>query len=64
MKKRNTTARVGFDLGGTKMMATVYDANFKALATVKVKTPVDEGPQVILARVRETICLLYTSRCV
>ena len=55
MKKRNTTARVGFDLGGTKMMATVYDANFKALATVKVKTPVDEGPQVILARVRETI---------
>ncbi len=46
---------VGFDLGGTKMMATVYDGGFKPLASAKAKTPVSAGPKAVLARIRETI---------
>ncbi len=46
---------VGFDLGGTKMMATVFDARFRPLASAKVKTPVSAGAKAILARIRETI---------
>ncbi len=46
---------VGFDLGGTKMMATVFDEKFKPLASAKAKTPVSEGPKVVQERIRETI---------
>lgn len=55
MNQRGKKVWVGFDLGGTKMMATVYDAGFKALASAKAKTPVNEGPKAVLARIRETI---------
>lgn len=34
---------VGFDLGGTKMMATVFDKNFKALGSERKKTKNSEG---------------------
>lgn len=46
---------VGFDLGGTKMMATVYNGSFKLLGTAKAKTNVSAGPKAIQARIRETI---------
>ena len=55
MIKRGKKFWVGFDLGGTKMMATVYDGAFKAKASAKAKTPVNEGPKAVLARIRETI---------
>ena len=55
MIKRGKKFWVGFDLGGTKMMATVYDAAFKAKASAKAKTPVNEGPKAVQARIRETI---------
>ena len=55
MIKRGKKVWVGFDLGGTKMMATVYDGAFKAKASAKAKTPVNEGPKAVLARIRETI---------
>lgn len=55
MIKRGKKIWVGFDLGGTKMMATVFDGGFKALASAKAKTPVNEGPKAVLARIRETI---------
>ena len=55
MIKRGKKFWVGFDLGGTKMMATVYDGAFKAQASAKAKTPVTEGPKAVLARIRETI---------
>ena len=55
MAKGANKVWVGFDLGGTKMMATVYGAGFKALASAKSKTPVNDGPKAVLARIRETI---------
>ena len=55
MVKRGKKFWVGFDLGGTKMMATVYDGAFKARSTAKAKTPVNDGAKAVLARIRETI---------
>ena len=55
MIKRKKEIWVGFDLGGTKMMATVYDHAFKPLASAKAKTPVSAGPQTVQVRIRETI---------
>ena len=46
---------VGFDLGGTKMMATVFDEKYKPMASAKAKTPVNEGPKAVQERIRETI---------
>jgi glucokinase len=34
---------IGFDLGGTKMMATVFDKNFKMLGTERKKTRSSDG---------------------
>ena len=55
MIKRGKKVWAGFDLGGTKMMATIYDGGFKALGSAKAKTPVNEGPKAVLARIHETI---------
>lgn len=46
---------VGFDLGGTKMMATVFNGAFRPLASAKAKTPVNNGPKAVQERIRETI---------
>lgn len=46
---------VGFDLGGTKMMATVYGRGFKPLGQRKKKTRGFEGAKAGVARVVETI---------
>ena len=55
MAKRGKNVWVGFDLGGTKMMATVYDGAFRPLVSAKAKTPVSAGAKVVLERIRETI---------
>lgn len=55
MVKRGKKIWVGFDLGGTKMMATVYDGAFRPLASAKAKTPVNAGAKAVLERIRETI---------
>lgn len=34
---------IGFDLGGTKMMATVFDKNFKSVGTKRKKTKSSDG---------------------
>jgi len=46
---------LGFDLGGTKMMATVFDAGFKILGSHRVKTKGREGTREVLDRIIETI---------
>jgi glucokinase len=46
---------VGFDLGGTKMMATVFDANFKKIAFDRKKTRGNLGMQSGLTRIIKTI---------
>lgn len=46
---------VGFDLGGTKMMAVVFDANFKVLGKKRRKTRDKNKDGVHLERLSETI---------
>jgi len=46
---------IGFDLGGTKMMATVFDEKFRKLASERVKTKAQEGSGVVLDRIMKTI---------
>ena len=46
---------VGFDLGGTKMLATVFDPDFKALGRERKKTKGHEGSKAGLARICQTI---------
>ncbi|OGV42561.1 MAG: transcriptional regulator [Lentisphaerae bacterium GWF2_57_35] len=46
---------MGFDLGGTKMMATVFDAKFKIKGFHRTKTKGHEGAKEVLARMLETI---------
>ena len=46
---------LGFDLGGTKMMATVFDAGFKVVGSHRAKTKGNEGTQEVLDRIIATI---------
>jgi glucokinase len=46
---------IGFDLGGTKMQATIYDADFKPLATKRKKTKDFRGARNGLAGITKTI---------
>jgi len=46
---------VGFDLGGTKMMATVYDSQFTPLGSERRKTKGHEGIKSGLERLIQTI---------
>lgn len=46
---------VGFDLGGTKMMATVFDAAFNQLGRRRQKTRPHEGMKAGLARMVDTV---------
>ena len=52
---------LGFDLGGTKMMATVFDRDFKILASQRTKTKPQDGAKDVLNRVIETIKVAITS---
>lgn len=46
---------VGFDLGGTKMLAVVFDADFKPLGRERKKTKGFDGVEAGLERVQQTI---------
>ncbi len=46
---------VGFDLGGTKMLATVYDADFKPLARKRRRTKGAEGTESVTSRMLRTL---------
>lgn len=46
---------IGFDLGGTKMLAEVYDAEFEPLARRRRKTKGFEGAKAGIERIVETI---------
>jgi glucokinase len=48
---------IGFDLGGTKMMAVVFDDKLKVLGKKRRKTRGNEGEQVALERLAETIVM-------
>lgn len=46
---------VGFDLGGTKMLVSIFDANFKILASTKKKTKGNLGAESGLKRMVDAI---------
>jgi glucokinase len=46
---------LGFDLGGTKMMATIFDKDFNIVAYRRKKTKDAKGPRAVLLRIVETI---------
>ncbi len=46
---------VGFDLGGTKMMATLYDERFRKQGAARKKTKGNEGVEAGLQRIIRTI---------
>ncbi|MBD3317491.1 MAG: ROK family protein [Chitinivibrionales bacterium] len=46
---------VGFDLGGTKMMAVVYDERFAPVSRARKKTKASEGAGVVLQRIAKLI---------
>jgi glucokinase len=55
MKNSAKTYWLGFDLGGTKMMAAVFNGDFKVVASVRAKTKGTGGRQAVLARIQGTI---------
>ena len=48
-------AWVGFDLGGTKMLAVVYDSKFRPLGRKRKKSRKPGEPTVQVERVAQTI---------
>lgn len=46
---------LGFDLGGTKMMASVFDSRLKICGSWRTKTKGQIGAQDVLLRIRQTI---------
>lgn len=55
MKNPPRTHWLGFDLGGTKMMAVVFDRDFRGVASARAKTQGAEGAAEVLERIRSTI---------
>ena len=55
MAKSERRYHVGFDLGGTKMLAVVYDEGFQPVARKRRRTRGHEGQEAGLARVANTI---------
>ncbi len=46
---------IGFDLGGTKMMAALFDENFKIVGRRKRRTKADKGADKVFERIVRTI---------
>jgi glucokinase len=46
---------IGVDLGGTKILAGVFSASLKLLASSKSSTKADRGPKIVIERVARTI---------
>lgn len=46
---------IGFDLGGTKMLAVVYDGQFRPIGRARKKTKGHEGMKAGLARINDVI---------
>jgi glucokinase len=55
MAKEQRDCWVGFDLGGTKMLATVLDADFNKLGSKRRRTKGHEGVEAGLERIQLTI---------
>jgi glucokinase len=49
------TRVVGFDMGGTKMLASVLDEDYKELASAKIRTPVGASPKETVSTIADLI---------
>lgn len=61
MGKNSEDHWIGFDLGGTKMLAVVFDAKFKPIGRSRKKTKGNEGMQAGLKRINNVIEEAITS---
>ena len=50
-----STNVIGVDMGGTKILSAVIDAEGKILSTAKVPTKADKGPSIVIDRIAESI---------
>ena len=50
-----STNVVGVDMGGTKILSAVIDAEGNILGTSKVSTGADEGTSVVIDRIAESV---------
>ena len=55
MSDSNKRYWLGFDLGGTKMLATVYDDQFEKVGRKRKRTKGQEGVDFGVKRVKQTI---------
>ena len=55
MNDKNEDCWIGFDLGGTKMLAVVYDSDFNPLGKARKKTKGHEGKNAGLKRINSVI---------
>jgi glucokinase len=55
MAEREKKFWVGFDLGGTKMQAAIYDDDFRILATRRRKTRAQDGAKTGVERMIQTV---------
>ncbi len=53
-KKSSTAYRMGIDLGGTKVLAAVVDANGAIVGMAKKKTKAEQGPDSVIKRIIDT----------
>ncbi len=49
------THLVGVDLGGTKILAGVFDAKYECLARIKISTKPERGPEGVIERVARCV---------
>lgn len=54
-KRDDSRVWVGFDLGGTKMLATVYDDSFEVLGRKRKKTHGNEGAEAGIQRMEDVL---------
>lgn len=50
-----STNVIGVDMGGTKILSAVIDAEGKILSTAKVPTKANKGPSIVIDRIAESI---------
>ena len=55
MSDKKNDCWIGFDLGGTKMLAVVYDGDFKQLGKARKKTKGHDGKEAGLKRINSVI---------
>src|SRR5689334_19556250 len=46
---------IGIDLGGTKILAGLFDDQFRLLARAKHPTDAEQGPEAVFARIQNAV---------